>query len=165
MKQAQQNAVENMMDETHCRDRGRGQSGAGMVMGADDRASTTCVGHRPMVMDDKEMFEDLLAAAQNDAACRRGDHAEKMAGFTSGLNLPPGMKLPPDDKPFRRRDHPMVVTRYFPPRKGSVAPEFRRTDRILALPASQNLPSDGATICSSAIRKAPRDLPPRSHMR
>ena len=47
------------------------------------------------VMDDKEMLEDLVAAALNDAV-RRVEQvsSERMAGFTSGLNLPPGMKLP-----------------------------------------------------------------------
>lgn len=46
-------------------------------------------------MDDKEMLEDLVAAAVNDAV-RRGEalSQEKMAGFTAGLNLPPGLKLP-----------------------------------------------------------------------
>jgi DNA-binding YbaB/EbfC family protein len=47
------------------------------------------------VMDDKEMLEDLVAAALNDAV-RKVEAAtqEKMAGVTAGLNLPPGMKLP-----------------------------------------------------------------------
>ena len=47
------------------------------------------------VMDDKEMLEDLIAAAVNDAV-RKAEQTtqEKMSGFTSGLNLPPGMKLP-----------------------------------------------------------------------
>ena len=41
------------------------------------------------------MLEDLVAAAFNDAA-RRVEQtvAEKMSGFTAGLGLPPGMKLP-----------------------------------------------------------------------
>ena len=45
--------------------------------------------------DDREMLEDLLTAAFNDAA-RRVDAtvAEKMGGVTAGLGLPPGMKLP-----------------------------------------------------------------------
>jgi hypothetical protein len=45
--------------------------------------------------DDKEMLEDLIAAACNDAS-RRVEAAtqEKMAGFSAGFNLPPGMKLP-----------------------------------------------------------------------
>lgn len=40
------------------------------------------------------MLEDLIAAAVNDAV-RRAEQTsqEKMAGFTSGLNLPPGLKL------------------------------------------------------------------------
>ena len=47
------------------------------------------------VMDDKEMLEDLVAAALNDAV-RKVEAAtqEKMASVTAGLNLPPGMKLP-----------------------------------------------------------------------
>lgn len=45
--------------------------------------------------DDKEMLEDLLAAAVNDAVHRLEEHTkETMAGVTSGINLPPGMKLP-----------------------------------------------------------------------
>lgn len=73
-----------------------GQAGAGMV-----RILMNC-GHEvrritidPSVMDDKEMLEDLLAAAINDVM-RRVDEVskEKMSGFTAGLNLPPGMKLP-----------------------------------------------------------------------
>lgn len=73
-----------------------GQAGAGMV-----KIVMTC-GHDvrrvsidPSVLDDKEMLEDLLAAAFNDAV-RRGEALgkEKMAGFTAGLNLPPGFKLP-----------------------------------------------------------------------
>lgn len=73
-----------------------GVSGAGMV-----KVAMTCahevrrVTIDPSVMDDKEMLEDLLAAAFNDAT-RKGESLsqEKMAGFTAGLNLPPGFKLP-----------------------------------------------------------------------
>jgi DNA-binding YbaB/EbfC family protein len=73
-----------------------GLSGAGMV-----KVVMTCahdvrrVSIDPSVLDDKEMLEDLLAAAFNDAV-RRGEELskEKMAGFASGLNLPPGFKLP-----------------------------------------------------------------------
>ena len=44
---------------------------------------------------DREMLEDLVAAAINDAA-RKVEHAsrERMAGATAGLGLPPGLKLP-----------------------------------------------------------------------
>ncbi|MDR0378473.1 MAG: YbaB/EbfC family nucleoid-associated protein [Candidatus Accumulibacter sp.] len=73
-----------------------GQSGAGMV-----RITMTC-GHDvrrvaidDSVMDDREMLEDLVAAAINDAMRRVEETSrEQMAGFTAGLNLPPGMKLP-----------------------------------------------------------------------
>jgi hypothetical protein len=48
-----------------------------------------------LMQDDKEMIEDLLAAAVNDAVRRVEQQTqEKMAGVTSGLNLPGGMKLP-----------------------------------------------------------------------
>ena len=97
MKQAQQ-MQENMkkMQEQLGSIEVEGQSGAGMV-----KVLMTCkydvrrVTIDPSVMDDKEMLEDLLAAAVNDAVRRvETTTQEKMAGFTSGLNLPPGMKLP-----------------------------------------------------------------------
>jgi DNA-binding YbaB/EbfC family protein len=48
-----------------------------------------------LVGDDKDMLEDLVAAAVNDAVHKievaTKDH---MSGLTAGLNLPPGMKLP-----------------------------------------------------------------------
>jgi DNA-binding YbaB/EbfC family protein len=73
-----------------------GQSGAGAV-----KVVMTCkhdvrrVSIDASVMDDKEMLEDLIAAALNDATRRvEATTQERMAGFTSGLNLPPGMKLP-----------------------------------------------------------------------
>lgn len=73
-----------------------GQSGAGMV-----KVQMTCkydvkrVAIDPSVMDDKEMLEDLVAAAFNDAVRRvEATTQEKMAGFTAGLNLPPGFKMP-----------------------------------------------------------------------
>jgi len=74
-----------------------GQSGAGMV-----KVVMTCkhdvkrVTIDPsLVGDDREMLEDLVAAAFNDAA-RRVEQtvAEKMSGFTAGMGLPPGLKLP-----------------------------------------------------------------------
>jgi DNA-binding YbaB/EbfC family protein len=74
-----------------------GQAGAGMV-----KITMTCkhdvrrVAIDPTLMgDDKEMLEDLIAAACNDAARRvEAVTQEKMSGFSAGLNLPPGMKLP-----------------------------------------------------------------------
>ena len=45
--------------------------------------------------DDKDMLEDLVAAAFNDAVRKaEATSQEKMAGMTSGLPLPPGFKLP-----------------------------------------------------------------------
>jgi len=45
--------------------------------------------------DDKEMLEDLLAAAVNDAVHRVAEKMkESMSGLTSGLGLPPGFKMP-----------------------------------------------------------------------
>mgnify|MGYP001501952277 FL=1 len=73
-----------------------GQSGAGMV-----KVVMTCahdvrrVSIDSSVLDDREMLEDLIAAAVNDAV-RRGEalSKEKMSGFTAGMSLPPGFKLP-----------------------------------------------------------------------
>ncbi len=97
MKQAQQ-MQENMKkaQEQLALVEVEGQAGAGMV-----KVIMTC-GHDvrrvsidPSVLDDKEMLEDLVAAAMNDAV-RRAEtiSKDKMAGFTAGLNLPPGFKLP-----------------------------------------------------------------------
>ena len=45
--------------------------------------------------DDREMLEDLVAAAINAAVHRVAEKAqESMAGLTSGMGLPPGLKLP-----------------------------------------------------------------------
>ncbi|WP_457674765.1 YbaB/EbfC family nucleoid-associated protein [Thiolapillus sp.] len=45
--------------------------------------------------DDKEMLEDLIAAACNDAVHRIEEKTrDQMSGLTAGLSLPPGMKLP-----------------------------------------------------------------------
>lgn len=73
-----------------------GQAGGGMV-----KVTMTCrndvkrVSIDPTVMDDKEMLEDLLAAAVNDAV-RKAEvtSQEKMGSVTAGMQLPPGMKLP-----------------------------------------------------------------------
>jgi len=48
-----------------------------------------------LVGDDKDMLEDLVAAAVNDATRRLAEASkEKLSGLTAGLELPPGMKLP-----------------------------------------------------------------------
>jgi DNA-binding protein YbaB len=46
-------------------------------------------------LDDREMIEDLVAAAINDAAQRLETATQqRMAGVMGGMNLPPGFKLP-----------------------------------------------------------------------
>lgn len=48
-----------------------------------------------LLNDDKEMLEDLIAAALNDALRKAETTAqEKMSGATAGMPIPPGMKLP-----------------------------------------------------------------------
>ena len=74
-----------------------GQSGAGMV-----KVVMNChYGVRrvsidaSLMKDDKEMVEDLVAAAVNDAVRRvEATKQEKMSGLTAGLPLPPGFKMP-----------------------------------------------------------------------
>ena len=97
MKQAQQ-MQQNMLkaQEELAMVEVEGQSGAGMV-----KVVMTCKNDikrviiDPSVMDDREMLEDLVAAAVNDANRRAEQTAqERMAGFTAGMQLPPGMKLP-----------------------------------------------------------------------
>ena len=74
-----------------------GESGGGMV-----KISITCKNEiKKIDIDDslfseeRDMLEDLLIAAFNDAI-RKADKKTQasMSGMTSGLNLPPGMKLP-----------------------------------------------------------------------
>lgn len=73
-----------------------GESGAGMVRvtmtGRHDVRDVTI--DPSLIGDDKDMLEDLLAAAVNDAVRRvEQAHQEKMSELTSGMALPPGMKL------------------------------------------------------------------------
>jgi DNA-binding YbaB/EbfC family protein len=98
MKQAQQ-MQENMkraQDEL-AQTEVEGQSGAGLV-----KVVMTCkndvrrVSIDPSLLaDDKDMLEDLVAAAFNDAV-RRAEavSSEKMGKVTAGMPLPPGMKFP-----------------------------------------------------------------------
>lgn len=74
-----------------------GQSGAGLV-----KVVMTCkhdvkrVAIDPSLLaDDKDMLEDLVAAAFNDAVRRAEDVTQqKMGALTAGMPLPPGMKFP-----------------------------------------------------------------------
>ena len=74
-----------------------GEAGAGMV-------KVTMTGNHnvrrisiddSLMADDKEMLEDLIAAAINDAVRRVEETTkEKMASVTGGMQLPPGFKMP-----------------------------------------------------------------------
>ncbi len=74
-----------------------GESGAGMV-----RITLTCkyqvkalVIDDALIGEDKEMLEDVVVAAFNDAVRKvESTMQEKYAGMTSGMGLPPGIKLP-----------------------------------------------------------------------
>lgn len=74
-----------------------GQSGAGLVKvtmnGKHDVRRVSI--DDSLLGDDKDMLEDLVAAAVNDAV-RKVEAAsqEKMAAVTAGMPMPPGMKLP-----------------------------------------------------------------------
>lgn len=74
-----------------------GESGAGLVkVTINGVHNCRRIEIDPSLMeDDKEMVEDLVAAAFNDAV-RRADEMqkEKMASVTAGMQLPPGMKFP-----------------------------------------------------------------------
>ena len=98
MKQVQQ-MQENMakMQASLAEIEIQGQSGAGLV-----KVTMTCkydvrrISIDPsLVGDDKDMLEDLVAAAVNDAARKvESTVQEKMASVTAGLPIPPGMKMP-----------------------------------------------------------------------
>jgi len=74
-----------------------GQAGGGMVKvvmtGRHDLKRVSI--DDSLMSDDKEMLEDLIAAAVNDAVRQLEQTTqERMSGLTAGLNLPGGMKLP-----------------------------------------------------------------------
>ncbi|MGF1687653.1 YbaB/EbfC family nucleoid-associated protein [Photobacterium japonica] len=98
MKQAQQmqDRMQKMQEEIASMEV-TGESGAGLV-------KVTLTGSHSvrrvdidesLMEDDKDMLEDLIAAAFNDAARRIEEtQKEKMAGVTGGMNLPAGFKMP-----------------------------------------------------------------------
>jgi nucleoid-associated protein EbfC len=98
MKQAQQ-MQDNMKraQEELAQTEVEGQSGAGLV-----KIVMTCRHDVKRVSiddsllgEDKDMLEDLIAAAMNDAVRRaEATTQEKMSGIAGGMGLPPGFKLP-----------------------------------------------------------------------
>ena len=74
-----------------------GESGGGMVkITMTGKHEVKRVQIEPSVIgEDREMLEDLIAAATNDAVHKiEAKVQEKMSSLTAGLQLPPGMKLP-----------------------------------------------------------------------
>ncbi|HEX2831189.1 MAG TPA: YbaB/EbfC family nucleoid-associated protein [Burkholderiales bacterium] len=98
MKQAQQ-MQDNMkkVQEQLALTEVEGQSGAGMV-----KVVMTCrhdvkrvTIDESLLKDDKEMLEDLIAAAMNDAVRKvETTVQDKMGAVTAGMPLPPGFKMP-----------------------------------------------------------------------
>ena len=98
MKQAQQlQANMQKAQEELARLEVTGESGGGMVKGVmtgkhEVRRITL---DDKIVGDDKEMLEDLIAAAVNDAVNKiEAETRERFSGMAGGMGLPGGMKLP-----------------------------------------------------------------------
>lgn len=97
MKQAQamQERMKQMQEEV-ARAEVTGEAGAGMVkVTMNGRHDVRRVEIDPSLLgEDKEMLEDLLAAAVNDAVRRvETQQQEKMSSLTAGMPLPPGFKM------------------------------------------------------------------------
>ncbi|MDH4215697.1 MAG: YbaB/EbfC family nucleoid-associated protein [Gallionella sp.] len=98
MKQAQQ--MQQNMQKAQAELAGievEGQAGSGMV-----KVTVTCA-HEvrrislddSVLSDDKEMLEDLIVLALNDAMKKvEATSQQRMSGFAAGMGLPPGVKLP-----------------------------------------------------------------------
>ncbi len=73
-----------------------GESGGGMVrIVVNGKHEARRVELDESILDDKEMLEDLIAAAINDATHKvESQLQDQMSDMLGGLNLPPGMKLP-----------------------------------------------------------------------
>ncbi|AJA44784.1 YbaB/EbfC family nucleoid-associated protein [Frischella perrara] len=99
MKQAQQmQARMQKVQEEIAQMEVTGESGAGLVKvtvnGAHNCRRVT-IDPSLFADDDKDMLEDLIAAAFNDASRRLEDaQKEKMSQVTGGMPLPPGFKMP-----------------------------------------------------------------------
>lgn len=98
MKQAQE-MQENMQkaQEELANMEVTGQSGGGLVSvvmtGRHDVKRISI--DNSLLSDDKDMLEDLIAAAVNDAVHQvEATNQEKMSGMTAGMNLPGGFKMP-----------------------------------------------------------------------
>ena len=121
-----------------------GESGGGMVkVTINGRHEAKRVQIDPSVpLDDREMVEDLVAAAINDAVHRlESVSQERMSGLMGGMELPPGLKLPLGST---------AGTMLYPP-------TLQPADRGAALPArrrAEDPPSAWHFICSSGTGTA-----------
>lgn len=92
MQESMQKAQEELAKLEVC-----GEAGAGMVkvtMTGKHQVTNVTI-DESLLGEDRDMLEDLIAAACNDAARRVAESTEsKFSGMTGGLNLPPGLKLP-----------------------------------------------------------------------
>lgn len=75
----------------------QGEAGAGMVSvvmnGRHDVKKVTI--DPSLLSEDKELLEDLLAAAVNDAVRKiEANNQDKLSGMTAGMGMPPGFKMP-----------------------------------------------------------------------
>ena len=98
MKQAQQmqERVQKLQEEV-AKAEVTGESGAGLVKitmtGRHDVRKVNL--DSSLLSEDKDVLEDLIAAAMNDAVRRaEKNQQEKMSELTAGIPLPPGFKLP-----------------------------------------------------------------------
>lgn len=98
MKQAQKMQEEMQKAQSEIADMEvTGQSGGGLVkVTVNGRHECKRVAiDESLLEDDKDMLEDLVAAAINDATTRVDETTkERMAGVTSGMQMPPGFKMP-----------------------------------------------------------------------
>lgn len=98
MKQAQQmQANMQKMQEQLANAEVHGQAGAGLVKvtmtGRHDVKQVSI--DDSLMSEDKEMLEDLLAAAVNDAVRKvESNSQDQMKDLTGGMDLPPGFKMP-----------------------------------------------------------------------
>jgi len=98
MKQAQaMQAKMQKMQEELAHAEVKGEAGAGLVSvimtGRHDVKRVSI--DDSLLSEDKEMLEDLLAAAVNDAVRKvEANNREQMQKMTAGMGLPPGFKMP-----------------------------------------------------------------------
>lgn len=99
LKQAQE--MQSKMTEIQQRleaEQYEGASGGGMVrvvITGKGQAISCALDDSLVKVEDKEMLEDLIVAAFNDARTKMDSNASnEMSKLTAGLPLPPGMKLP-----------------------------------------------------------------------